>query len=301
MEEVIRPSRFSGIGVTIGRFFGVEPKPEDDLEERINNALAHEWENITPKRENNESLQRITKDNNPLHISSDAAKKLGLRDTPIMGVHTAGYAEQFMDRAVENMRKFWGADMKITGLYTGFKGFVYPGDKILWQITGYDSSGDVIKLKAEGKVSGNVVTDVVAELGKEYRTMPQIAGPISFRRYSIEGAHIEEFCRCVGVKYEGRIPKMLPGAFVPSTLLAIAEEKGKTIDGLNLSMNYDFLGDAKPGIVQVDIFPTRKPRPRKMEDGSPAFIYKFRTVCSQESKPLVYGEIVCLSNSELNF
>lgn len=302
METIVRPNRFSGIGATIGRFFGVEPKLEDEsLEEKINNALAHEWEKITPTREDNESLQRITKDNNPIHISSDAAKKLGLKDTPIMGIHTAGYAEQFMEKVIDNMRSYWGADMKMTGLYTGFKGFVYPGDKILWQVTGYASSGEVIKLKTEGRVGENVVTDVEAELGKEYKRMPQIAGPISFRRYSIEEAHIAQFCKCVGVKYEKKIPKMLVSSFVPSTLLAIAEEKGMKIDGINLSMSYDFLGDAEPGSVQVDIFPSRRARPRKMEDGGQAYIYKFKTVCSQDTKPLAYGEMVCLSRSELNF
>ena len=72
------------------------------------------------------------------------------------------------------------------------------------------------------------------------------------------------------------------------------------IEGINLSMNYDFLADVKLGTLQVDIFPTRKPRQRKNENGEVSYIYKFKTLCSQETKPVTYGEIVCLSKNEIN-
>ncbi len=277
-----------GINEQIGKLFGVEPKPIDEsLETKINKALAEEREKIKPKRDDIDGFSWVTGDNNPIHRIQKRAKKLGFEDIPLMGAHLAAYGEQYVERVVEDMRKYWGADIRIIGQDNSFKAPVYAGQQILWQITGYEKSDDIIKLKAVGTVKGERVIDVTTRLGKEYYKMPQIAGPIFSRRYILEKEHVEEFFNCVGAESNGTIPKILPAAFVPATLLALLEERTQTMEGMNLSMDFDFLSQMELGRLQVDIFPTRKPKQRGDE-----YLYKFKAICSQNTKPIVYGKIL---------
>ncbi len=278
-----------GIGQAIGSLFGVEPKPIDEKwEEQINKILAEEREKIRPSREDIDTFSWITGDNNPIHRLPKRAQELGFSDIPLMGAHVAAYGEQFIERVVERMRNYWGADIKITGQDSRFKSALHPGEKTLWQVTGYKQNNG-IELNVTGSTKDRKIIDITSRLGVEYPHMPQIAGPIpnSSRRFLLDQNHLEEFYDCVGAKNTGQVPHMLPAAYVPATLLRLLEERTQSMEGANLSMKYDFLARAKTGTLQVDIFPPREPSERKGK-----FIYKFRTVVSQDTCPITYGEIV---------
>ena len=204
-----------------------------------------------------------------------------------MGAHISSYGEQYIEKVVESMREYWGADIKIIGQNNSFKFPVYPGQKIFWQVVGHKKADSEIRLEIIGTVNSIKITDITARLGKEYKQMPQIAGPIFSQRYTLEKEHIEAFYNCIGSKTNEKVPKMLPAAFVPATLLALLEEKTQTMEGTNLLMNFDFLAEPQEGRLQVDLFPTRKPR----QQGN-KYLYKFKTVCSQNTTPIVYGEIL---------
>ncbi|MEM4259592.1 MAG: hypothetical protein QXS38_02435 [Candidatus Pacearchaeota archaeon] len=239
-----------------------------------------------------------------------------------MGAHIAAYGEQFIERVVEKMRQYWGADLKIIGQYNGFKAPVYPGERILWQVT---PSFKKIDSKIEIDVTGTItreadkqeqtikVIDITSKIGKEYSMMPQIAGPIFSSKYLLDKDHLEEFYNCVGGTNNGRVPNMLPAAYVPATLLTLLEQKTQTMEGVNFSMNFEFLREAEPGRLQVDIFPPREPKQRQRKDknGAPVldstgkpiidYIYKFQTVVSQETKPITYGIILSAITQEIKF
>ncbi len=283
-------SILEGISEEIASVFNVKPKPlKESLEERINKTLAEEREKIRPSREDIDEFSWVTKDNNPIHRIPKRAKKLGFEDIPLMGAHIASYGEQYIERVVESIREYWGADIKIIGQDNSFKAPVYPGQKIFWQVAGHKRTDSEIRLEIIGTVNSTKIIDITTRLGKEYKQMPQIAGPIFSRRYTLEKEHIEAFYNCVGSKTNERVPKMMPAAFIPATLLSLLEEKTQTMEGTNLSINFDFLAEPREGRLQVDLFtiPTRKPRQQDDQ-----YLYKFRAVCSQNTIPIIYGEIL---------
>jgi len=293
------PNIFQGIGQVIGYLFKVEPKQaEDTLEEQINKVLAEEREKIRPSREDIDTFSWITGDNNPIHRLQKRAKEFGFSDIPIMGAHIAAYGEQFIERIVERMRDYWGADIKIIGQDSKFKNPLYPTERILWQIVNYKQNNGNIELNVTGTTKDRKIVDITSRLGDQYPLMPQIAGPIpnSSRRYLLDPRHLEEFYDCVGAKHTGLVPNMLPAAYVPATLLELLKEKTQTMEGANLSMKFDFLAPAKPGFLQVDIFPPGEPSERKGN-----FIYRFKTVVSQDTKPITYGEILSSTKYKILF
>lgn len=309
---------FEGLWQAISSLWpGTAPKEAtESLENQINKALAEEREKIRPSREDIDEFSWITKDNNPIHRLPKRAKKLGFDDTPVMGAHTAAYGEQFIERAVEHMRKFWGADIKITGQHSSFKAPVYPGERILWQITpSLENVNEEIRLGVTGTVKDKTVVEISSRLGKAYRIMPQIAGPVFSEKYLLDADHLEAFYNCVGGKNNGRVPNMLPASYVPATLLKLLEQRTQTMEGANAAMNFEFLREVEPGRLQVDIFPPRRPRlmpPRKdandnvildpkTQEPVKNYLYRFNAVVSQETKPVTYGELICIVNSPLGF
>lgn len=311
---------FQGIGQAINDLFSVNPQQEqsetlEDLEDKINNILAKERENIRPSREDIDEFSWITKDNNPIHRVPKRAKKLGFDDIPLMGAHIASYGEQFIERVIEKMRQHWGADLKIIGQDNGFKAPVYPGERILWQILpSFKRVDSEIQLEITGTVKDKRVIDITSKIGKEYKTMPQIAGPVFSTKYLLDKDHLEAFYNCVGGTNGNKVPNMLPASYVPATLLTLLEQKTQTVEGMNLSMNYEFLREAEPGKLQVDIFPPREPRERqrKDENNNPVidsgtnkqitdYIYRFKTVVSQKTKPITYGEITSSTTYKIEF
>jgi hypothetical protein len=286
-----------GIGEAIGSMFGVEPKTVDEnLEDKINKALAAEREKIRPSKEDILWLSWVTKDNNPIHRLPKRAKKMGFDDIPLMGSHMAAYGEQYIEGVVNHLREYWGADIKIIGQENKFKAPLHPEERVLWQVTGYKPANDKIKLEATGSVKDKKVIDITSTLCNEYPKMPQIAGPIFSNTYLLEDEHLEAFHNSVGGKDGKNVPHMLPASYVPATLLTLLERETQTMEGSNLAMKFDFLNEANPGSLQVDIFPPRRPSERKGQ-----YIYKFRTVVSQETLPITYGEITSAIPMKVEF
>ena len=297
--EVIKenPNIFSEIGRVIERLWGVEPKPVDEnLEDRVNKKLADERAKIRPSKEDINMFSWVTGDNNPIHRIQKRAKKLGFEDTPLMGAHVAAYGEQFIEDVVENMRQYWGADIKIVGQSNKFRSPLYPGERVLWQVRRFNQRDSSVELEVTGTVKDRQIITITSKLGAKYPQMPQIGGPIFSERYLIEADHLDEFFNCVGGTNKGRVPHMLPAAFVPATLLNLLKEKTQTLEGANMAMDFDFLNEASPGKLQVDIYPPRKPLERQGQ-----FIYKFRAVVSQDTRPITYGEILSSAPIKIEF
>jgi acyl dehydratase len=290
-------SILSGIGPAIGRLFEVEPKPiNETLEDQINKALAEEREKIRPSREDIDNFSWITRDNNPIHRLTKRAKSLGFDDIPVMGAHIAAYGEQFILGVIERMKEYWGADIKTIGQENRFRNPLYPGERILWQVTGFKQKNENIELHVSGSLKDKNVITITPTLSREYPQMPQIAGPIYSKRYLLEEEHLEEFYNCVGGKNKGLSPNMLPAAFVPATLLRLLENKTQTTEGTNFSMKYNFLSTLEPGTLQVDIFPPKKPKKREDQ-----YIYRFKSAVSQNTRPVTYGEIVSSTPRLIDF
>jgi len=297
---------FRGIGRGIGTLFGVEPKPADELlEEKINKALAEEREKIIPSKDGIELFSWITKDNNPIHRIPKIAREMGFEDTPLMGAHVAAYGEQFIEGVVQHMREYWGADIKVVGQDNKFVKPLYPEERTLWQVSGHKIVDGGIDLTVTGNVKDKRVIGITSHLGKNYFLMPQLAGPIFSQRYFLHDGHLDSFSNCIGGKNNGKVLNMLQSAFVPATLLRLLEEKTQTVEGINKSMNFRFISEAKPGKLQVDIFPPNEPEEVRIKDREGQrkvmYMHEFKAVVSQDTKPLSYGEITSLAPRKIDF
>lgn len=313
---------FKGIGQAISAIFPVEPKTLDDQLGVEAEALTGEREKIKPSRDDSNTFGWITHEHNPAHYLVERARAMGFRDTPIRGAHTAAYAEQFIEGVVQRMREFWGADIKIVEQKTEFPDPLYPEERVLWEAKRFQRKGDRIDLYVEGTAKSGTIARVKSSLAPKNPNAPEIAGPIYSRKYFIDPTQIDAFYRIVGGRVEPRVTNMFAAAFVPSTLLRLLEDISETNEGINRSMAFDFIREAKPGMLQVDIFPPRAPvavyrRQTKIDastgqpevntqtnqpvyetatlDGRPIvdfYAYKFRAMVSQGTKPITYGEIV---------
>ncbi|MDO8459611.1 MAG: MaoC family dehydratase [Nanoarchaeota archaeon] len=285
---------------------------EEKLEDKINQVLAKEKEKIYPTTEDIERFGWVTGDNNPVHRLKSRAKKMGFDNTPIMGAHMAAYGEQYIVGAVQTIREYVSSDLKIIGQKTKFTAPIYPQENMWWQVKGAQEKGDTrfdlsITGEVKGKPNRNTVVEITSRLGSAYPAMPQIAGPLHSRKYLLELDHLEEFYNSVGGKYAGKVPHSLTAAFVPATLLQLLEERAHTMEGANLVMDFDFLNDSQLGLMQVDIFPPeRPPRERKGKDPNTGeqkvegYIYQFRAVVSQKTKPILYGEIMSFTPKKID-
>ena len=286
----------AGLGALVALNYRVPSKDVDEtLEDQINRALSEEREKIRPSVADINTFSWVTEDNNPIHRLPKLAQQFGFTDIPVMGAHIAAYGEQYIEGVVQHMRDFWGADIKIIGQKNKFRKPLYPEERVLWQVTDFKKNNSTIDLRVSGAVKDNEIVSITSRLGNEYLLMPQIAGPIYSKRYLFERAHLDAFYDCVGGKRSEIVPNMLPAAFVPATLLALLKDKTRTMEGINWSMDFDFIAQAIPGPLQVDIFSPRKPMEVK---GS--FVYQFETVVSQDNTPITYGKIVSATRHKIN-
>lgn len=284
----------------------VQDNSDELVENEVNQALAGERENICPAREDMTAFGWVTGDNNPIHSMVERAKKLGFKDTPVMGMHIAAYGEQFSHGVIQRMRRYWGGEVKVIGQSTTIKSPLYPRERTLWQVTEYKKRDTGIDLKILGTSGEQTIAEVTTKIGREYALMPQIAGPMYNRRFLLGEDHLESFYQAIGAKNDGTIPTMLPAAYVPATLLRLLEDRTGTIEGTIINMDFNSIRNAKLGRLQVDIFPTREPRELMKTDTltkervSAGFLYKFKAMVSQDTKPITYGEVTTVSPIKLD-
>jgi acyl dehydratase len=296
-----------GIAVAIGNKFGRDVKQIDDrLESEIEIILKEGTERTKISQEDNIGYCDITEDFGVIHRDAEAARAYAgefFRDTPIVGTLTDAIGSGVSGRVFEKLVNFWeeeGQEFKIVGQQTKFSDVVYPGDSISWTFPeqGYRENIDGVELSIVGSVKGREVASVTTRLGKDFRQMPQIAGPILSRRFMIGEKEVSKAYQCAHEEPRNEVPASLVRAYVPSTLLVFQKEKTGKEEGMNRSMDFDVIREAKQGEIQADIFYPEK-IPTRPTRGN--YIYRFRAVVSQDSEPLQYGVVACLTPNFIEF
>jgi len=296
-----------GIAAAIGEKLGRDVRQIDDSLETEIETILKEWSEKTEiSRDDNIGFCDLTKDFGAIHRDVETAKaytSIDLTDTPIVGTLTSAIGGRLARRVVEKLVDYWGEDaqdLKVVGQQTKFSDTVYPEQKISWTFPdqGYRENIDGVEFSIVGSIKGNEVASVTTRLGGEFRRMPQIAGPIFSRKYKIGDLEIDGFYNCVREKRRGEVPASLVNSFVPSTLLVLQKEKTGGEEGTNRSMDFDFIREAKQGEIQVDVFrPSKLPnRPIRGQ-----YVCRFRAVVSQDSEPLQYGVVACLTPNIIEF
>ncbi len=298
-----------GITEAVARLIGSTTEKEklEKLLEKSFDEISRERATIVTSREKIRLFGEVIEDYNAIHRLPEKAMKIGLRDTPIMGSHTAAYAEQFAQRVVERINELGrNPRLMVIGQDITFSGFAYPDESILWNVIGYRDSKTSLNLQLLGtNINDEEIAKTQVKLGLKLPEKPEIPqDPIFTRTYRFDDERITDFYNCVGVRNPNGAPISLPGLFIPSTLLSLLREQTLEMTGINNSMNIDYLASPEKGIpVRIDIFPMKRD-PRELHDPKnrrTAYLYRnLECLCSQNGKLVSRGEITCTTPYKLN-
>jgi len=300
---------FGGITNLLRKITGSELTTEERLErllEETASSVSKEREKIVTSRERIALFGATVEDYNAIHLIPEKAKKKGLRDVPIIGTHIAAYAEQFAQTIIQHINQIDknALGVQIRGQTTTFRDFAYPDENILWQVSGYRETRGGINLDISGRTNGRVIAETSVKLGTSpFPTQETDTEKVFSRRYSLNQERFDDFYNCVGGKSNGDAAIILPALFIPSTLLALLRDRTLEIDGINRSMDLNYMAHPVVGKpIQIDIFPTKR-EPRKLPDpntGRETYLYKIEAACTQEDRQIATGEIVCLTPHNLD-
>ncbi len=295
----------SAISRLIARLTQRPQSEEQKLEELLSRTipfLIRERELITTSREKIRLWGDVVEDYSVLHRIPEKAIEYGemfglkIKDTPIMGTHTAAYVEQFSERLLQIIKEHDKKDLglKTTGLSIKFSDFVYPEEGIRWQLEEPKESTFVLPIT--GNVNGREVADARIKIGLCYKSPKElIEEPVYSRnKFVLDEERLRDTYKCIPPANREKVPQMLPNAFVISTLFSLLREKTGRMKGVYATMNFDYM--AEPELnqdVSVQILPSRKPRETKnKENGNTQYMYKISAVCNQNGKQITRGEVL---------
>src|SRR3989344_1282901 len=303
---------FKGIGIAISKLTR-RPTEGDTIERLLEKSMPSIVESITTTRLGIIKFGVVVEDHNPIHLLENKAEKVKLKTTPIMGVHTLAFAEQFAQRVIDTINKENNKEnnnqgnLLIRGIAIKFKDFAYPEESIRWGINGYEQTKDEsISLNIEGKVKGVNIATVSAKIGLRYfekKPLPPDKKPLPLDKiifsttYAFDQERFDDFKECIGANGEPYPLTALPGLFIPSTLLKLLRERTLKMTGINSYMDLNYFN--KPDIgksVRVDIYSyTRPPRKISKDPDPEQYLYsKIKATCSQGQKLLIAGDITCI-------
>ncbi|MBU0466903.1 MAG: hypothetical protein KJ718_00420 [Nanoarchaeota archaeon] len=295
-------------GGSLLRLIGQRPKSvvermEQEVESQIEAILEGCKETTTYSRENNVRYCDIFGDISPIHRDKNDALAfplLNLEDTPIAGILLAATGEKISRRAIARLRDYWGYDkseLAVIGQEVVFRDPAYPDQEVSWSFSGYtEREGEGLDITLAATAKKRPVVEVTTRLGKELGTMPAIAGPISSGVYIMGPEKLRGCYECTGEEIAADTqPVFLPifsASFTPSELLHLLKAKTGKIEGANRRMRIRYFAQPREGLLQVDVFPPTKRESR--------YLYKFRAITSQDTKPVCYTEVTCAAPETLN-
>ena len=277
--------------------------------------VSAEIERITTSRERMRLFGSVVEDNNPIHYIKEKAVAKGLDDTPVMGTHTAAYAEHFAQRIVDRINELdtKGLRIIIRGQDITLRGPVYPDQSISWNVgeKGYREATGGINLEISGKSKGIEVADVSIKLGTSlFPATPKPdegkEQPVVFSKtYRFDEEKSQDFNTAIQGYENGYALIGLPALYIPSALVELLRERTLRREGTNRSMNFEYVQiPMLKTPVKVDIFsPKREPReiPVEGEPNQKKYLYKdLAARCTQEGIEIARGTVTCVSDYNLN-
>lgn len=269
----------------------------------------------------------VVHDYNRMHIFPGYAADAGFKKLPTHGTLIAACQEQYILSLLDNFNKFFKNLNEKYNLIgdKAYKEFVYSNHnikfekplfpkrkktRINWNLDNIVKKNGNIKLEISAlNLDQEVVLSSSIILAPERRKLDP-SEQEKFYKYNdvveksnieIKRGEIKEYYFCIGKKYsEGAsIFMMHSAAFIPATLLRLSSRRTGTPEGTYRTMEFEFYDSPKEGIFETRI---RMPNPpRKVEDGNTGkvgYAYKFKTLCLQDKKPVVGGDVVCFSPYE---
>ena len=284
-----------------------------NLENRLNEKLSL-FEELTPTEDERVDFRRSVRDNNPVHADVDKAKELGFESTPIVGTYYSALgkiiSENFLDIFKEYNPQLIQTGQRIEflrAMYPRNKATMYPGDKAIWAIEGYEGSlrNNNFSVKLSAKKNGKKpAINLTTKFGIQEPCDIKIPGKLLYthefsKEETITPDDISNFYKGIRGEQLEEIASTHVAALAPAALLifltALNEKHGTNYGGANQSMDSTFVNRAHPGDFEVEIYKlAEETQSRK------GYSFPFHVKVKQDGKVKAYTNIQCLSNGLLD-
>jgi len=276
-----------------------------NLENRLNIELSH-LENIIPTEDERVDFRRSIRDDNAIHSDIEKAKELGFETTPIVGPYYPALIETISDN-LQNIFQEYNPKLIQTGQKIEFLRAIYPGDKAISTIEGYEGSlrDNNLNVKMSIKRNGKKqAIDLTAKFGIRKPADINLPGKLLYTHEfsgedEITSEDVSNFYK--GIRNEP-LEKMtntqvisLGLAGLLKFLRKLNEYNGTNYIGANQGMNSAFISQAHPGDFEVEIYKLEKETQSRK-----GYSYPFHVKVKQDDEVKAYSNIKCLSNGLLD-
>ena len=234
-----------------------------NLESKLRDKLNY-FETITPTEDERVDFRRSVRDDNPVHADIEIAKKLNFENTPIVGTFYSALGEKIADNLLEI---FWEYNSQLiqTGQKIDFIRAMYPGDKAIWEIEGYEGSlrDNNFNVNLTAKKNGKKPSiNLTAKFGIQKPRDINLNGKLLYTHQfsnedSILSEDISNFYKGIRNISLKEMANSHVTSLAPATLLKFLtklNEKHETeYIGANQSMNSAFISQTHPGDFEVTI------------------------------------------------
>jgi len=291
---------------------------EVSLEKRLNDHIAAEKAKFRLTEEDVNTFCVAIGDTNPIHRSARYAKMyLGLKEEKIVVPGNQLYAlgEEYINTALREIDRIWGAGLNLAGSSIKFKEWVHPGDKVHWQVVGYEQHLDGVHLKIEGRIGrkkGNLGIQLEALLLRNgSKSSIDKVGALWSDDYTFTRDQLNYFYQCIGEEPRQDIPWSYLVALITASMLDKSMGIERVPEGVNREMKFRYNKKAEFGNCDIDDVDERSKIGKvKVEffRGEPVkdltrkgMGYKstLDVVCSQYHTPLITGRVIATTKRRL--
>ena len=245
-------------------------------------------------------------DFNRMHIFQGYASEAGFKKTPVHGTLIAAYEEQYVLRVLDILKEFTGKDLFYNSQRIKFEEPLFP--KVRVARAGWDLEKAVVNEKGinlsisatDGKGKKYISSKVFLGYEPKQKDSQEIIGFLSGNdiihktSMEIKGGERDSFYKCLNKKVDEQIFMMHPAAFIPATILELSSRKTGRPEGTYRSINFEFYNMPELGIIETIL--RMKKSPKNL--GKEGFAYKFNALCLQNKKPILSGDVICVSPVE---
>lgn len=276
-----------------------------NLESKLKEKLDY-FGNITPTEDERVDFRRSVRDNNQVHADIEIAKKLNFENTPIVGTFYSALGEKISENLLEIFQEY-NPQLIQTGQKIEFTRAMYPGDKAIWEIEGYEGSlrDNNFNVNLSAKKNGKKQAIVLkAKFGVQKPRDINLNGKLLYTHQfseedSINSEDVSNFYKGIrNIPLEG-IANSHVSALAPAALLKFLAELNEKHEteylGANQSMDSAFISQANLGDFEIEIHKLAEETKNRK-----GYSFPFHVKVKQDNEVKAYTNISCLSDGFLD-
>tara|TARA_Y100000310_G_scaffold316892_1_gene369144 strand:+ start:3283 stop:4224 length:942 start_codon:yes stop_codon:yes gene_type:complete len=309
MEEDVNIKLIEALGFSLQEKEGfslVSLEDFKDFKQAIKKSTKKEGLIVT--KEDLKGWGYLVHDFNRMHAFLGYAKDEGYEDVLAQGTLIAGGMEQYVRSLLGPIKELSGKDLIYSAHEIKFSKALYPkfgkirsnwrledalriDGGISLKVSALNSKGEIVAVSPKITLTEGLYEMNPEKLGEFLSN--DVSGKSNFEIKPGERTDYAEFFK---KDPKSGIYFMHVGAFEAAGLLDLASRRTGRPEGSYRRLNFKFYNPPELGIFNVLLKHKSGPRPVRDSDENK---YVFESLCMQNRKPIVSGEITCYSKSEL--